>query len=287
MLDLLQLINAQGEVHSNIKDGLNDEIGGNFSIIHLNIRSVKKNFDEFLVYLELVKESIDIIVLSETWCVETVSDFNIPNFTAYHNESRFNQNDAVMVYIKNSLSANVSTWHLTNTNLISFTLEINNKSIGFITSYRPPSLDTGTYITEFEQFMTRMQKNNIEVFIGDININLVDKHSMEVNNYLNMLTQKGYVSYINSYTRVTENSTTIIDHIFIRQENSIKPSTEIKSMIFEASITDHYIISVVINFKGKHTQCISDRKQKVVKKNKLCKIKYVTGKCDVGGCNKL
>lgn len=38
------------------------------NIIHLNIRSLRKNFDELIIYLDELKiENVDIIILSETW----------------------------------------------------------------------------------------------------------------------------------------------------------------------------------------------------------------------------
>lgn len=38
---------------------------GNYHIVHLNIRSLRKNFNEILILLEQNKHRIDILILSE------------------------------------------------------------------------------------------------------------------------------------------------------------------------------------------------------------------------------
>lgn len=81
--------------------------GSKLNIIHLNIRSIRKNFDELLIYLEELKiENIDIIILSETWKIDEVKAFDIKNFDLHYNESFFNQNDGLIMYTKQSLQIN-------------------------------------------------------------------------------------------------------------------------------------------------------------------------------------
>lgn len=85
----------------------------------MNIRSLRKNFDELLLYLESVGvECLDVIVLSETWRVENLNDFMIPNFDILYNESHFNQNDGVIVYIKSSIGCTTSIHQMSEINLL-------------------------------------------------------------------------------------------------------------------------------------------------------------------------
>lgn len=105
MLDLISELEEQGEiktlVYESVENCTQHIIGNNkLNIIHLNIRSLNKNFNELLIYLEQFNvENIDIIVLSETWRVDSVSNFNISNFNLCYNESQNNQNDGLMVYL--------------------------------------------------------------------------------------------------------------------------------------------------------------------------------------------
>ena len=39
-----------------------------FSILHINIRSLNKNFKKLRKYLSLVKRDFNVVALTETWC---------------------------------------------------------------------------------------------------------------------------------------------------------------------------------------------------------------------------
>ncbi|KAL3267556.1 hypothetical protein HHI36_011676, partial [Cryptolaemus montrouzieri] len=62
---------------------LTRSIGTNqsLSIVHVHIKSLNKNLNELLIYMEeLQVENVDIIVLSETFIIRDLSLFNIPKF---------------------------------------------------------------------------------------------------------------------------------------------------------------------------------------------------------------
>lgn len=88
-------------------------IGGvnGLKIYHINVRSIRKNFDELSLLIESVEQkNIDLLVLSETFNLEEdeVCLFNLPNFKLVYNNSQFNKNDGVIVYIKKNIK------HITN-----------------------------------------------------------------------------------------------------------------------------------------------------------------------------
>ena len=39
-----------------------------FSVFHVNIRSLKTNFETLLEFLSIMKNELDVIAISETWC---------------------------------------------------------------------------------------------------------------------------------------------------------------------------------------------------------------------------
>jgi len=49
-----------------------------------------------------------------------------------------------------------------------------------------------------------------------MNINISPDSNEFKTEYLNLMAQMGFVSFINEYTRVNKNSSTTIDHIFIK-----------------------------------------------------------------------
>lgn len=51
-------------------------------------------------------------------------------------------------------------------------------------------------IRQWNNYYLNLNKGNIKLFIGDININLMDNNK-EVNNYINILTEHDFIPYIN------------------------------------------------------------------------------------------
>lgn len=269
IVDWFNILEEQGEiktkVYQNISDGVREETNC-LNIIHFNIRSIRKNFDELLVYLKEKIKFIDIIILSETWNIDSVSDFWIPNFNCHYNNSKINQNDGLIIYIKKDITAEVNVQTLTDTKLLNVSFEINNTTMGIVASYRPPSINSQLYVEELAQFLKNKNKNQIQIFIGDININLLNNDILEVNNYLNILAEHGYVSYINEPTRIENNSKSIIDHIFVHKGNAISQNVQLNSMIFETNLTDHYSTCLSIKFKAENINK-SDTKRELKKIN--------------------
>ena len=64
----------------------------NFSITHLNIRSLHKNIDKLKDFLNDIKGKFSVIVLSETWIDDDKADlnslFHIPNYSFIHEKRK-------------------------------------------------------------------------------------------------------------------------------------------------------------------------------------------------------
>jgi hypothetical protein len=74
-----------------------------FSLIHLNIRSLSKNLDNFLTYLTQLHHSFSVIAISETWITTSDPDtLQIPGYERLQkNRSRptCNPGGGVALYI--------------------------------------------------------------------------------------------------------------------------------------------------------------------------------------------
>ncbi|XP_044751589.1 uncharacterized protein LOC123321303 [Coccinella septempunctata] len=78
MLDILDTLDSYEEVITKTSPSLHDyfagrdsRLAGALGVIHFNIRSLRKHFDELLVYLERNLNNLDVIVLSETWNLDS------------------------------------------------------------------------------------------------------------------------------------------------------------------------------------------------------------------------
>ena len=80
---------------------------------------------------------------------------------------------------------------------------------------------------------------------GDFNMNLLDfEQNKKVQNFLNIMFGHSMMPVINKPTRVTKNTATAIDNIFI---NSVT-TTKFKTGIIKSDISDHFPIFFVAGY---------------------------------------
>lgn len=230
------------------------------NILHINIRSVRKNFDELLLLIETYNlELLDVIVLSECWQIEYIDNFYIPNYRTYYNNSKINQNDGVLIYVKNTITSTMTNTNLplSNITLSSLYLKIHNTNITVTACYRSPSTDPNLFIDELETHFTNNKCKQIDIFLGDLNIDILDKTHLTTTNYFGVLSSLGFKSYINSYTRVTATTTTCLDHIFIRK--SVESCLmKYESFVINSDITDHFPTYLNISYITKNINSTSE-----------------------------
>lgn len=221
------------------------------NIIHFNIRSIHKNFDNLIAFLQAYNLSFcDIIILSECWAVDDVDLYNINKFSKNYDHGNLNKNDGTIIYIRQTVNASYDSIKLkrSGATISKINFSINNISYEVTCGYRPPSSSTQCFIEDLNEYFLNKSNNQVEMFIGDINIDILKKADTEVNMYLSLLNVHGYSSAINGPTRVTSNSSSCLDHIFVR--NKLKAGYfRYDTYILNTDLTDHF--PVMINFYGR------------------------------------
>ena len=226
-----------------------------FSLLHLNIRSLQKNFDKLIDFLATLDFEFKVIWISETWCSVNVSYDSLykpPNYNSIH-QTRGNgkSGGVVAIFMHNTLVYNIKLdSSINNDNIEALCIEIvnkNGKNILINAQYRQPA---GIY-SEFEKYLkdfTNKAKNNGKYLfiVGYLNLNLLD-HSTnsKVKEYLNIVFQNLLIPMISKATRVSNSNATIIDHILT---NSFL-NTDYFTGIVKTDISDHFPIFFISNKK--------------------------------------
>ena len=73
-----------------------------FNVIHINIRSCNKNFDEFIMFLNQTGLQYSVIVLTETWLTEDSSWQEVLGFKSYHSIRRGKAGGGVTILVNDS-----------------------------------------------------------------------------------------------------------------------------------------------------------------------------------------
>ena len=210
-----------------------------FNIIHHNIRSFTCNHDEFSSLLENIDSFIDVYVFSETWFdIDSCSSMN--NFDAFHTIRKEKRCGGVSVYIRNSYKS----YKLSNISKIYNTFEVctvrvhinNELNIYVVGLYRPPNSNSNDFIDELSLYISDNFKPSDNIlFVGDYNID-ISQNSRIGQDLISLYRSLSFYPLITESTRVTEYSSTIIDHFWAND------MLQYSSGVVDCNITDHHII---------------------------------------------
>ena len=195
--------------------------------LHLNINSLLPKIDELRHIARLTNAAV--IGISESKLDDSVltSEIQIDEYDLFRCD-RNRHGGGVACYIRNDLSYNVQSYFPKDIENIFFELLLpNTKPIVVGTIYRPPNQTN--FMEIFNENLSKVDTNNVETYIlGDFNINLwqnghyvIQKHNLiscqsvpnDVKNYFDFCTMFGLKQLIESPTRITCSSSSIIDHI--------------------------------------------------------------------------
>lgn len=106
-LDLLNIADVYTSLPADCSTHLNYS-NKSLKIIHQNIRSIGKNLDGFLTMLRTTDLEYDIIVLSECWLSKNINIPSLDSYISYKTTNNRNQNDGVVIYIREDLAHHVT-----------------------------------------------------------------------------------------------------------------------------------------------------------------------------------
>jgi hypothetical protein len=222
-----------------------NESNGGMSVIHLNIRSYKRNFDQLVVLLDGMNVKFDVIILSEAWMDSSDCVDCLDGYVSIITTKRINQNDGTVVYIrKENLSATCTEINVGGVKCLNLKCVKDKRKYDILAVYRNHSCDFELFINGLYDHYSRTKNDTTYVLVGDMNCDILDVgEDMIKNKYLDVLYEAGFVSCVNVPTRQTGRSSTCIDHIFVRHPDI----SNLFPAVLTTSITDHYITAIKIN----------------------------------------
>ena len=139
-----------------------DNSSDQFSVLHLNIRSIKKNFENFKLFLNSINFTFSVICLSETWWDDLAtiekSLLELPNYNSTHQARGDCKGAGVSIYVHISLDFTVKS-----------NLRINNKDIESVT------IEILSEKKFLNNIFSKIKNSNKSFHIaGDFNLNLLD-----------------------------------------------------------------------------------------------------------------
>ena len=223
-----------------------------FLSLFLNIRSIPRNFEEFMIDFTPEIISYDIICFCETRLVSSLETlYHIPGYTLFSNP-RSTRGGGVAIYSKNdhcgeiiqSLSCMLSC---IETIFIECCFQGEKFLIGCI--YRPPSFSVRDFLSEFTRILAVIRDNfgNHKVSInGDFNINLIEEtQSGGALKYLSLFFTGGLFPVILRPTRIGSSTASLLDHMWTSFIDRVS-----NTGIIMSNISDHFPVFSIVSSPG-------------------------------------
>ena len=246
-----------------------NDLKDNFSLLHINSRSINKNFDSIDTLLNSLNNfSFSVIGISETWLhTKSPNIFNIPNYHMIHDDRKRGRGGGVALYINSNFKYKIRK-DICIEGTENIFIEIDNrfeKNIIIGILYRAPRENISNFLERIDEQLEKISRENKNIYLmGDFNIDLshsiginpscttthVNKNKIDNNGdkFLNILSSYAFYPCINIPTRITPTSSTLIDNIFTNALHKNK-----NSGVFTYDVSDHlpiFLISSEVTFNN-------------------------------------
>lgn len=206
------------------------------TLAHLNIRSLSKNFGSFKDHI--YSANYDIIAVTETWLSSSIPDSNFClDHYCFLRKDRNSIGGGVAFYIKNNITFTKLNYEALNNNFehLWFTIIINHKKFLIGVVYK--NKYTIDFLESFEDLLSLISPQYDElVCLGDFNINLLNFDSKHIK-FNSLLESYGLHQLINAPTRITKNTSSLLDLIIVSD-----PKIFLSHGVVDVHISDHSLI---------------------------------------------
>lgn len=229
--------------------------GVSLSILIINIRSCRKNFDHFIEHFQENLFKFSLIIFTETWLTPDYDNiFSIPGYNC-HNLYRNQYGGGIKLYVKNCIKAKIIDNFCMLHDLcemLTIELLLDNHKIMLSSIYHPPTSCHNKNIA-FVDLLSLQIREFLHcrvplIIAGDLNINILNPNNYAyVDMYIRNLFELGLKPLVTIPTRVVKNNLgmrfTILDQVWA--SHNLQSA---RTFVIPIDITDHFPVGTIIMF---------------------------------------
>lgn len=204
-----------------------------FKSVHFNAQSIRNKEMHLTLFLEQLDTSLDVIMVTETWSKNNCDLVRLPTYQTFFLNRDNGRGGGVCMLFRNIWEADLLPLFTVCT--VDYeVLSVCSGSTLFVVCYRPPQGSVTAFISFFESLLSHSREKRLDLACGgDININMLS-NDISKRNFDLLLQANGFSNVIDLPTRITQNSSTLLD-LFITNIDRAR----VKSGVISADISDH------------------------------------------------
>lgn len=210
------------------------------NICHINAQSLNNKMDEFRFIFE--ESGIDVICISETWCVVETPDsfYNLRGYRLFRVDRSTNAG-GVAIYVKQSIRCKMICKSEVDEKVEHLVLEMfnNNQKLLLCTVYRPKKdIDLNPLLDKLSSLT--LSYSDV-IIIGDMNSNiLVDKNLMEDMSAIGLI-----IANSTEPTHFTRTASTLLDLCFVNDHSRLLLYDQLSASLF----SKHDLIFITYDYQ--------------------------------------
>lgn len=206
-----------------------------FRATHVNIRSIRKHWDEFMDVTSTFRSTFDVFVLTEiNISADIFNQYAIPGYQAISCTRPVKKGGGVAVFVRDSWTITELNFGFQQAEVVALRMSTPALSLIVFALYRPPCFNGRLFLAELDTALSAHSHEDYICVIGDINIDTFRPSMALVADYLDLLSKWGLQPSIQKATLeeflAGQLVVSCIDHINIRA-----PNFAIQSAIVEAN----------------------------------------------------
>lgn len=194
----------------------------NITLAHFNVRSLVPKFHDLKEHV--LKANYDLFFITETWLTRNVPSENISieNYNLIRRDRPLGRAGGVCVFIKNDITYSIIQT-CDSYEQLWLNIKLNRQSYAVGVVYKPPDYNCNNFFTAFEQEISNLIPKYDEMFcLGDFNIDMLKPDGLATKNFFSLLDTFNLKQMVNTPTRITLTSASLIDLIISSNPDVIK-----------------------------------------------------------------
>jgi hypothetical protein len=224
----------------------------------VNIRSLNTGFEELCSVIDDFR--FDFLGITESWLTSEIPShmFEIPGYFIHRCDRPIDLGEGgggVVLFVKDEIKFSRVYLHNVDKRIEYVGGVVHLKGLSFLlcTAYRPPDVPYSTLSSLVHALFIDMSPDvDLVILLGDLNVNLLDKKRADVRYLERIFNSLGLAQLIKDPTRITENTSSLIDLIVVDKMHSFDVGMVNTSNILQEngrSITDHTLAYCDVPYK--------------------------------------